>query len=232
MLDVMARRKRPAPPSWTPNQIVAHNLAKARLFRGWTQDQAAEACAPYLGTRLSPASWSAIERSVDGSRIKQVSADELIAFARAFDLPVGWFLTPPSVWDDHVVSTPDAGPDGLDPEALFDVVIGTEENLATWEQYLLSWPNPASRMRIHDDGTFEDLGRVQHDVHPRVRVNNALRARMSLRQQFGDLDAVRAALTQLAQALDDLDDGEATTGDTEQTSAARDDPAKTPKRKR
>ena len=206
MLDVMARRKPPVTPGWTPNQIVAHNLAKARLVRGWTQDEAAEACAPYLGTRLSPASWSAIERSVDGNRIKQVSADELIAFARAFDLPVGWVLTPPSAWDDHVVSTPDAGPTGLDPEELFDVVIGTEQNLKAWEDHLLSWPHPASRVRIHDDGTLEDLGRIQDDVHPRVRVNNALRARMSLRQQFGDLDAARHALATLAQALEDLDD--------------------------
>jgi transcriptional regulator with XRE-family HTH domain len=227
MLESMARRKRPAPPSWTPNQIVAHNLAKARLFRGWTQDRAAEACAPYLGTRLSPASWSAIERSVDGNRIKQVSVDELVAFARAFDLPVGWFLTPPSVWDEHVVSTPDAGPDGLDPEELFDVVIGTEENLATWEQYLLSWPNPASRMRVYDDGTIENLGRVQDDVHERVRVNNTLRARMALRQQFGDLDAARAALTQLAHALEDVDDPVATPSDTEQPSATRNDPPAT-----
>ncbi len=162
----MARRKTSAPPSWTPNQIVAHNLAKARLLRGWTQDQAADACAPYLGTRLSPASWSAIERSVDGTRIKVVSADELIAFARAFDLPVGFFLTPPSVWDDHVVATPDAGPDGLEPEDLFDVVIGTEENLQAWEQYLLSWPSPEHRVRIQADGTMENLGRIQRRRPP------------------------------------------------------------------
>lgn len=237
----MARRKTPAPPSWTPNQIVAHNLAKARLLRGWTQDQAAEACARYLGSRLSPASWSAIERSVDGNRIKVVSADELVAFARAFDLPVGFFLTPPSVWDDHVVSTPDAGPDGLDPEELFDVVIGTEDNLAAWEQYLLSWPSPEHRVRIHDDGTMENLGRIQNDVHDKVRVNNTLRARMALRQQFGDLDAARAALTQLAQAIETLDDPETTPDDPETTlddppepEAAADDPpaAKTRKTKR
>ena len=225
MLDGMPRRKPPATPGWTPNQIVAHNLAKARVWRGWTQDEAAEACAPYLGTRLSPASWSAIERSVDGNRIKVISADELIAFARAFDLPVGWFLTPPSAWDDHVVATPDAGPHGLDPEELFDVVIGTEDNLKSWEDYLLTWPNPTSRIRIHEDGTVEDLGRVQDDVHPRVRVNNTLRARMALRQQFGDLDAARQALTTLTQALQDLDnldnlDNESSAGDTGQPSTA------------
>ena len=92
----MARRPRPARPAWTPNQLVAHNIAKARLLRGWTQDQAAEACEPYLGKRLSPASWSALERSVDGGRIREITADELVGFARGFDLPVGFFLTPPS----------------------------------------------------------------------------------------------------------------------------------------
>src|SRR3546814_9800750 len=97
------------------------------MLRSWTQHQAAEACAPYLGARLSPASWFALERSVDGGRIREITADELVAFARAFDLPIGFFLTPPSVWDNHVVSTPDAGPEGLEPLELFDVVIGTDE---------------------------------------------------------------------------------------------------------
>src|SRR3546814_7768075 len=92
----------------------------------------------------------------------------LSAFARAFDLPIGFFLTPPSAWDNHVVATPDAGPQGLEPIELFDVVIGTDENLAAWEQYLLSWPSPGHRVTIHDDGTMENLGRVQADVHPRL----------------------------------------------------------------
>jgi hypothetical protein len=201
------RKKRPtAQPAWTPNQIVAHNMAKARLFRGWTQDQAAEACEPYLGTRLSPASWSALERSVDGGRIREITADELVAFARAFDLPIGFFLTPPSVWDNHVVATPDTGPEGLEPIELFDVVIGTEENLASWEQYLLSWPSPEQRIRLHPDGTMEDLGRVQDDVHPRLAGPAALRARLHLRQQFGDLAAARDVLNRLAATLDLLDE--------------------------
>ena len=53
----------------TPNQIVAYNVAKARELRGWTQEQAAEALAPYLGAKLSGASFSALER-------KPPSADE------------------------------------------------------------------------------------------------------------------------------------------------------------
>ncbi len=202
----MPRRRKPAPPAWTPNQIVAHNIAKARLLRAWTQDQAAEACAPYLGARLSPASWSALERSVDGGRIREITADELIGFARGFALPVGFFLTPPSVWDGHVVNTPDAGADGLDPIELFDVVIGTPDNLAEWEQYLLSWPSPESRVRIHPDGIMENLGRVQPDVHPRLAGPAALRAQLLLRQQFGDLDRAREVLKRLTATLDLLEE--------------------------
>jgi hypothetical protein len=214
------RRKRPVSPAWTPNQIVAHNISKARLLRAWTQDQAAEACAPYLGTRLSPASWSALERSVDGGRIREITADELVGFARAFDLPIGFFLTPPSAWDNHVVDTPDAGPNGLDPIELFDVVIGTDENLAAWEQYLLSWPSPEHRVAIHDDGTIENLGRVQDDVHHRLAGPAGLRARLALHEQFGNLAAARDVLTRLAAALSDLEQPEPALDDTQQQEAA------------
>jgi hypothetical protein len=207
------RRKPPVSPAWTPNQIVAHNISKARLLRGWTQDQAAEACAPYLGTRLSPASWSALERSVDGGRIREITADELVGFARAFDLPIGFFLTPPSAWDNHVVATPDAGPDGLEPVELFDVVIGTDENLAAWEQYLVSWPSPMHRVAIHG-GTIENLGRVQDDVHHRLAGPAGLRARLALREQFGDLAAARDVLTRLTTALDVLEQPEPASDET------------------
>lgn len=63
----------------TPDQIVARNVARARELRSWTQEQAAEALAPYLGARLSGASFSALERpAVSVSRIKQFSADDLL----------------------------------------------------------------------------------------------------------------------------------------------------------
>src|SRR3546814_3847945 len=64
----------------TPNQVVAYNLAQARALKGWTQDQAAEALEPHLGARWSTASYSAAERSVDGNRIRNFDADEIVAF--------------------------------------------------------------------------------------------------------------------------------------------------------
>lgn len=77
------------------NQVVAYNLTRARSLRGWTQERAAEELAPHLGRRWSKASFSAAERSVMGVRPKVFSADELLAFSRAFDLPVTFFLIPP-----------------------------------------------------------------------------------------------------------------------------------------
>ena len=103
--DVPSRPKR-----LTPNQIVAFNLTRARTDRGWSQPEAAAALEPFLGVRWSRASYSAVERSVDGVRIKQFSADELVAIARCFDRPISWFLTPPP---GVTVTTPDQ-PRGID----------------------------------------------------------------------------------------------------------------------
>jgi hypothetical protein len=199
-------RRKPEPRRWTPNQIVAFNINQARLKRGWTQDQAAEALAPYLGARLSTASWSAIERSVDGGRIREFTADELIAFARGFELPLGWFLTPPPASDDIRVATPDTKTKGLDGRELLDVVLGTPDSLLAWEEVLLTWPSMMHRMRVDPDGKMESLGRVDEDVHHRLAEPARLRARQLLRDQLGDLDGARDVLTRLTDLLDELDD--------------------------
>ena len=124
----MARPK--SPKALTPNQIVAANLARARKERGWTQDQAAEFLAPLLGFRWSKATFSVAERSVDGDRIRDFSADELVAFSIAFGLPITWFLIPPEPEDgsDEVprVAMPDGGPRGHKPSMLVDRLFGDE----------------------------------------------------------------------------------------------------------
>jgi transcriptional regulator with XRE-family HTH domain len=80
--------------SYSANQAVALNLRVARALRGWTQEQAAEQLERYLGERWSKATWSVAERSVAGRRVKQFSADEIVAFSRAFSLPVSFFFLP------------------------------------------------------------------------------------------------------------------------------------------
>src|SRR5436190_4364372 len=81
----------PAYLGMSPNQVVAYNLAQARAWKNWTQDEAADALASFLGTRWSKASFSQAERSVGGKFVRNFSADEFIAFARAFELPFFFF---------------------------------------------------------------------------------------------------------------------------------------------
>jgi hypothetical protein len=113
----------------SPNQVVAYNLSRAREWKGWTQDQAAEALSPYLGTRWSKASFSQAERSIAGRFVRNFDADEIVAFARAFELPVTWFFLPPPPWSEEPgvpvrLATPDAEEHGQALGLLVDLVFG------------------------------------------------------------------------------------------------------------
>jgi hypothetical protein len=128
----------------TANQVVGFNLQQARLWKGWTQSEAAEALEPFLGKRWSVASVSQAERSVAGKFIRQFTADEIVAFARAFDLPLGWFFLPPPPWADEPgvpvkLSTPDATEFGTKLAELIDLVFGTPEQQALLAMRLDAW---------------------------------------------------------------------------------------------
>jgi hypothetical protein len=94
-------RTRPADPrpQVDLNQVVAYNVRLARELRGWTQEEFAAHLEHYLGTRLTQASVSGIERAWDGDRRREFDAHELLIFAMVFDLPIVWFFIPPN--DDH-----------------------------------------------------------------------------------------------------------------------------------
>lgn len=188
----------------TPNQIVALNVAKARALRGWTQEQAAEELAPYLGAKLSGASFSALERSAwKVERIKQFTADELLALSRAFDLPIGYFFVPLPPASDAALAAPDAGPKGLDPIVVLDAILGTPDNLEHWEAELRAYsasvaPQPRSkREKPHVSPS---------DLPDRLHTLGVSRARAMLRQAFGDVTDAAAVLERLAEAMRLLDE--------------------------
>jgi hypothetical protein len=79
----------------SPDQVVAWNLERIRRERGWSQSEAAQALAPYLGHRLSRAAFSQAERSLYSRKIRRFDADEIVAFCRAFEVPVPYFFGPP-----------------------------------------------------------------------------------------------------------------------------------------
>lgn len=188
----------------TPNQIVALNVARARALRGWTQEQAAEALAPYLGAKLSGPSFSALERSaVKVDRIKQFSADDLLALSRGFDLPIGYFFTPPPPGEDAGLYGPDAGMKGLDPIVLLDAILGTPDNLRYWADDLLAYsashaPMPRSKR--------EKPSVSPADLADRLTPLVELRAKAVLRKALGDLDGGADLLERLAEALREMDE--------------------------
>lgn len=191
----------------TPNQVVAYNLARARLYRGWTQEQAGEALEPYLGTRWSVANFSAIERSVDGGRVRQFTADELFALSRCFGLPIGFFLTPPGDDPRRVrIATPDAKRhDGVNSMDLLDAVLGTEESLKVWEGVLATIGWAAGSRASIVDGKWINKGAVVPDQLPRAKRLAALRTRTVLREEFGDIDTARSVLLNIVDLLAEFD---------------------------
>jgi len=188
----------------TPNQVVAYNVIKARALRGWTQEQAAEALAPYLGAKLSGPSFSALERSATKiDRIKQFSADDLLALSRGFDLPIGYFFTPPPPEMDAGLYGPDAGTKGLDPIVLLDAILGTPDNIGYWVDDLLAYaashaPMPRSKR--------EKPSVSPADLPQRLAPLVDARARARLRYALGDLDSASDLLERLVEALRLLDD--------------------------
>ena len=182
--------------AFTPNQLVAQRIALARQLRGWTQEEAADRLEKFLGAKWSPATFSIVERSVDGKRIRQFTADELVALSRAFEVPIGWWFTPS--WGDSaaVVVTPDA-PDGLPSQLMVDVVMGEIDGFETWANELLRW---ASNQRVIVETATGRIVR-QDSVSPRTEPwlddFARLRAEMAVAGQFGDLDAAKEGLTRV-----------------------------------
>ena len=74
------------------------------------------------------------ERSVTGNRVREFTADDLVTLARAFDVPVLYFLTPPP--KGIFVHVPGSR---IDTITMLEAVLGRVDNLAEWETLLDEW---------------------------------------------------------------------------------------------
>jgi hypothetical protein len=214
--------------AWTPNQVVASRLADARMIRHLTQEQAAAALAPYLGARWSGATFSLVERSVDGKRVRQFTADDLLALSRAFDLPIGFFLSPPALGDEGSrIATPDAKGPGVPGQVLVDAILGTDENFHYWWEALAAWGVREGHLVTIDreTGAVVDVTRPTPDTKPRFCDIARLRAEVSAAQQFGDLTTTRETLGRLLAFLDRL----AAEADGEDPEASLNPPSREPR---
>lgn len=76
------------------------------------------------GIHWSKAVYSAAERSWDGKRARQFEADHLVAFSRAFNVPLTFFFLPPRPADRaDATAVSSGGPDISWPEML-EVILG------------------------------------------------------------------------------------------------------------
>ncbi|HUR18659.1 MAG TPA: helix-turn-helix transcriptional regulator [Acidimicrobiales bacterium] len=178
----------------TPNQVIAHNLARAREWKDWTQEQAATELAPYLGTRWSKATFSAAERSVDGKVVRQFTGDDLVAFARCFEVPIGWFFMPPRTPDEHGrpvrLATPDI-PDGAEWSVIIDLVFGEPGS------------EPLVGLRLEEYLDDAD-GREVSEGERRAGLAAALRVASLVQAGSDGLDRWRSQLMEIAGHLDNL----------------------------
>lgn len=133
----MARARAQTDRSWNASQVVAHNFARARELRGLTQTEVAERLSKFTGSKWSQATVAQAEGSVAGQRVRQFTANELVALARTFDLPVLFFFLPPDDGEGRLV-TDDAGAP-LSWEYLVALVLGHRENFGVLAERAANW---------------------------------------------------------------------------------------------
>lgn len=197
----MPKRKPEATePTWTPNQVVAGNLIQLRHRRRLTQGEVARLLSTVAGKEWSEAMVAHAERSVTGNRIREFTADDLVTLARAFDVPVLYFLTPPprGMW----VQIPNSR---IDTITMLEAVLGRLDNLSEWETLLDDWnfagdeevPFPLSQQRR------EKIRAVAGEIA-------LIRSQHLIRKHFkGDLMQLQATLRSLADLVVDVERHEA-----------------------
>lgn len=190
---LMAKQKlRDGVPTWTPNQIVASNLNRLRQRRRLTQAEAAHELSRYSGKTWTEAMVAHAERSVTGNRIREFTADDLVAMARAFDVPALYFLTPPP--EGLFIGVPDAQPYGVSTFTMLEAVLGRLDNLSEWEALLDEWD-----FAKDDELPFPRSEERRKQVKAIAQELSLIRAHHLIRRHFkGNLFELQQTLRSLA----------------------------------
>ena len=141
---------------WSASQVVAHNLTQARELRGMTQTEVAERLSQFTGTAWTATTVAQAEGSVTGNRVRQFTANELVALARTFDLPVLYFFLPPED-KSGTLRTPDIPGRGSPWEYLLLLVWGHTKNFPEVADRAAPWAH-ASTVLVPVDDVLDPTG--------------------------------------------------------------------------
>lgn len=133
----MARAKATDTRRWTASQVVAHNLTRARELRGLTQSEVAERLSRFTESNWSQTTVAQAEGSVGGQRVRQFTANELVALARTFDLPVLFFFLPPDDGEGRLMTDDAKG--GLPWEYLLVLLLGHRDSFPMLADRAANW---------------------------------------------------------------------------------------------
>lgn len=186
-----------------PNRLVAYNLRRARHRAGWNQAEAGERLHEFLGEAWSKTAWSSAEATYySKGRVKVFSVDEVEAFARLFDLPIGWFFLPPVDDDPELhVGIKTAKSKALNPgeqlELVYPMDITDEAFRAIIERVAEMFADPASRTSIP----------TKYRSPIQVEIGKGLMSVIvaTVREQIGDLSGEADHLEAVAAVLREAD---------------------------
>jgi transcriptional regulator with XRE-family HTH domain len=178
------------------NQIVAYNMAKWRKVAGLTQEQ--------LGERLggwSKVIVSAAERSWDGKRVRQFTADDIVEIARNLGVPIAALFLPPE--DDGITKRYLYHPPGNDcliMASLFALVMSDPTDDDTPEMSRYRERYTAAANRYLDPGRGAELATYLDDLTTAEQLASRLER---LQWQRGALAALVDDIDRLGDALVD-----------------------------
>jgi hypothetical protein len=122
-------------PTLTVHQIVAYNFTRARQQAGWTQSETSDRLEPFLGYKLNQAGVSAIEKTYDSDRRRNIDVAEIVAFSRCFGVPLGWFFIPPAGHATDLIEpvTTKTDSNNMVVANLISLIVGTPQG---WQAFI------------------------------------------------------------------------------------------------
>lgn len=213
----MARPKRESAGGWTASQVVAHNLTRARELRGLSQAEIAERLSRFTGAPWSATTVAQAEGSVSGNRLRQFTANELVALARTFDLPVLYFFLPPDGGEGEL-RTADAAGRGWPWEYLLILLWGHSGNFPLLAERAAPWAHSSPVLvspddlldREPDNYLLEQMERSREALRPEEVLAVAFHGLARLRVRGSvvpgkELEVMISNLRGLAEALEAFD---------------------------